>query len=67
MGFSGEVDDTVGLEVINDRLNQIGVCDVAFYKLIAFMVSNRSKVIKITSVGEFIQVEDVVVGFGDLL
>ena len=66
MGFCCEVDDAIGLEVIYYRLNQIGVGDVAFNKLIAFMVGNRSKVIKIASIGEFVQVEDVVVDFGNL-
>ena len=66
MGFSCEMDNAIGLEVIYYRLNQIGVGDVAFNKLIAFIICHRDQVIQVTSVGEFIQVEDVVGGFGDL-
>ncbi len=66
MGFSGEVDDTIGLEVINHRLNQIGVSDIAFNKLISRIVCHGDQIIKVTSVGEFVKVEDVVFGFGDL-
>ena len=67
MRFSSEMDDTIWLEVIYCRLNQLGVGYIAFYKLVAFMASNRSKVIQVSGVGELIQVEDVVVCLGDLL
>ncbi len=66
MRFSCEMDDTIGLEVIYYRLNQVRISDIALDELVACMVSNRSKVIKSACVGEFIQVEDVVVGFGNL-
>ena len=67
MGFSCKVDNTIGLEVINHRLNQIGVGDVAFNKLIAGIVCHGDQVIQVACIGELVQVEDVVVGFGDLL
>jgi len=55
------------LEIIDDGLYQCSISDITFNKLIAFMLFYSAKVIQIACIGEFIKVEDVVVGFGELL
>ena len=67
MGFSSEVDDTIRLEVVNHGLHHGGIGDVPFHKLISGIIRNRDQIVKISSVGQFIQIENMVVGFNDLL
>ena len=59
--------DLIRLKIIYNGLNLSVICDVPFYKLISRIIRNGNQVIQISGVGEFIQIEDVVVGFSDLL
>ena len=67
MGFSREMDDTVGLEVPDNRFHQTGVRDIALDELISGIPCDGHQVIQIAGIGKFVQVEDVVVGLSDLL
>ena len=67
MGFSREMDDTVGLEVPDNRFHQTGVRDIALDKLVSGIRCDGFQVIQVASIGGFVQIEDVVVGLSELL
>lgn len=67
MGFGCEVDDAIRLEVLDYCFHGCSIGDVALNKLIAGVVCHGDQVIQVASVGEFVKVENVIVGFGDLL
>ncbi len=67
MGFSCEMDDAFGLEVLNDGFHQTGVRDITLDELVSGIRCDGFQVIQIAGIGKFVQVEDVVVGLSDLL
>jgi len=67
MRFCCEVDDAIWLKIVNHGLHQSGIGDVPFHKLISRIIRYRDQIIQIPSIGQYIKVEDMVIGFSDLL
>ena len=65
MGFGGKVDDAGGLVLGKEGVHGGTIADVGVGKAVARGVSYRGERLEVAGVGEFVDVDDGPVAFGD--
>src|SRR5690606_7252518 len=61
MGFSRQVDNAIGLLSAYQFMDKVGIRHIAFYKSVIRLMLNIHQVRQIASIGEVVQVENLVI------
>ena len=62
MAFGGQMDDAVHLLVLHQFIESVEVADIHLHKLIVRLVFDVLQVSEVSSIREFVEIDDVIVG-----